>query len=273
MGTLLDDSPLLHFIRFARVRLRRVMLIFAVCWIVAFLFAQDLAVLLARPLINAWRQHQGLLGAPALHFSALIEPFWTSMTVALWAAIVIAAPIALYQVWRGVTRARAPHRQAMALPFAAATAICFAGGALFCFTVVMPVAFNFFLGYADDNLASMSSALGLHYKLGGSVALKPALFIDPYLTLTIRMLVAFGLVFELPIAIFFLASVGLVTHRGLWRFNRWATVLAFVVAAFLTPGPDVLSQILMALPLLVLYNLSIIIAWFLTRRRERAMAG
>ncbi len=161
----------------------------------------------------------------------------------------------------------------MALPFAAATALCFIGGALFCYFVVLPVAFDFFLGFADDNLAAMSNAVGVHYQIGSAVALRPALLLDPYLTLTIRLLLAFGLVFELPIAIFFMASIGLVTHRGLWRFNRWAVVLAFVVGAVLTPSPDVLSQVLMAGPLLVLYNLSIIIAWFLTRRRERAVAG
>jgi sec-independent protein translocase protein TatC len=258
---------------FARVKLRRVLLILAACWILAFLFAQELAVLLAHPLIAAWNLHRAALGAPALHFRSLVEPFWTSMSVAFWAALIVSAPIIVFQVWRGITRARAPHRQGMAMPFAVATAVCFAGGALFCYFVVMPVAFEFFLSYADDNLASMTNALGVDYRLGDAFSLRPALYIEPYVILAIRLLLAFGLVFELPIAIFFLASIGLVTHRSMWRFNRWAVVLSFVVAAFLTPGPDMLSQVLMALPLLVLYNISIVIAWLLTRRRERAMAG
>ncbi len=248
-------------------------LILGLTWIAAFLFAQELSVILAKPLIDAWNDHRDALGAPALHFRSLVEPFWTSMSVAFWFGVIFSAPVLFYQLWRGITRARAPHHQNMALPFAAATALCFAGGALFCYFVVLPVAFDFFLGYADDNLAAMSNALGVNYQLGSSVALKPALLLDPYLALTIRLLLAFGLVFELPIAIFFLASIGVVTHRGLWRFNRWAVVLAFVIGAILTPSPDVLSQVLMAGPLLVLYNLSIIIAWFLTRRRERAVAG
>lgn len=255
-----------------RRRLRRAVMVLAAAWILAFLFAQQLAVLLAQPLIEAWNRHRDSLGAPSLHFKSLVEPFWTYMSVAFWFGLIVAAPVLLHQIWLEVTRARAPHRAHLALPFAGAAAVCFAGGAAFCYLVVLPLAFNFFLGYASGNLASMTNALGVTYQLGEAVALKPALFIDPFLTLTIRLLLAFGIVFELPIAIFFLASIGVVTHRGMWRFNRWAVVLAFVVAAILTPGPDVLSQVLMALPLLVLYNLSIVIAWILTRRRERAVA-
>lgn len=241
-------------------------------WLLAFLFAQDLAMLLAQPLVSAWDQYREALGAPRLAFNSLTEPFWTYMSLAFWVGVILSAPALLYQVWVAVTRRHAPHRRRMAMPFAAAAMICFVGGALFCYLLVLPVAFDFFLGYADDNLSAMSSALGVTYQLGAPVALKPALFIEPYLSLTIRLLLAFGLVFELPIAIFFLASIGVVTHRGMWRFNRWAVVLSFVVGAILTPSPDVLSQLLMAVPLLVLYNLSIVIAWFLTRRRERAVA-
>jgi sec-independent protein translocase protein TatC len=260
---------LLHILR---RRLKSVVLILAGSWLLAFTFAQELAVLLAQPLVHAWNNHRDSLGAPSLGFNSLAEPFWNYMSLAFWVGLIVAAPALFYQLWRGVTRSRAPHRAHLALPFALATAVCFAGGALFCYFVVLPVAFNFFLGYADDNLAAMTSALGVHYQLGEAVSLKPALFMSHYLSLTVRLLLAFGLVFELPIAISFLASIGLVTHRGLWRFNRWAVVLAFVVGAILTPSPDVLSQLLMAVPLLALYNLSIIFAWLLTRRRERAVA-
>ena len=91
-----------------------------------------------------------------------------------------------------------------------------------------------------------------------------------YLDLTRDMMLAFGAVFELPLLILFLAMVGLVTHRGLWKFNRWFIVVAFIVGAILTPSPDVVSQIMMATPMIVLYNLSILLAWYVTRRRERA---
>ena len=94
-----------------------------------------------------------------------------------------------------------------------------------------------------------------------------------YLDFTRNMMLAFGAVFELPMLIFFLASVGLVTHRSLWRFNRWFIVVAFVVGAILTPSPDVVSQILMATPMIALYNASILIAFVVSRRRERQAAA
>jgi sec-independent protein translocase protein TatC len=263
--------PLVSLVTALRTRLRRTVIVMVGAWVVTFAFAQELAVLLARPLIEAWDRHRETLGdAPALHFKGLVEPFWTYMSLAFWLGLIVASPFLFHQLWRGVTRIRAPGAARHAVPFALASTACFAGGALFCYFFVMPLAFDFFLGYADKNLASMQSALGFDYDLARPLALQPALFMDPYLKLVTRILIAFGVVFELPIAIFFLSSIGMVTHRGLWRFNRWAVVLAFVVAAILTPGPDIVSQLAMAIPLIVLYNLSIGIAWIMTRRRERA---
>jgi sec-independent protein translocase protein TatC len=254
-----------------RRRLRRTVLVLVACWVITFVFAQELTGLLARPLIQAWARHREALGdSAALHFKGLIEPFWTYMSLAFWLGLIAASPFLFYQLWGAITRVRSPASRRFALPFSLASFACFAGGALFCYFVVLPLAFDFFLGYADRNLASMKSALGMHFELARPLALKPALFIDPYLKLTVRLLLAFGIVFELPIAIYFLSSVGLVTHRGLWRFERWAIVLAFVVAAVLTPGPDVISQVSMAVPLVLLYNLSIGVAYVVTRRRARA---
>lgn len=252
-----------------RVRLRLLISVVAACWIVTFVFAQELIVLLARPLIGAWENHKDNLAAPSLHFKSLVEPFWTYMTLAFWIGIFVAMPFLLYQVWNALTRVRPSQQQAHALPFALTAFALMCGGVAFCYFVVLPLAFDFFLGYADQNLAQMSTALGIDYQLGQPLALKPALYMQQYLTLTIRLLVAFGLVFELPVIIFFLASIGLVTHRGLWKFNRWAVVLAFVIAAFLTPGPDVISQVAMALPLLILYNASIGVAYLIHRRRPK----
>jgi sec-independent protein translocase protein TatC len=263
-------ASLISLLGVARHRLRRTVMVLVACWIVAFFFAQEMTGVLARPLIEAWTHHKDALGdGAALHFKGLIEPFWTYMSLAFWLGLIAASPFLFYQLWNAITRIRAPGGRRYALPFALASFGCFAGGALFCYFVVLPLAFDFFLGYADRNIASMKNALGFHYQLSQPLSLKPALFIDPYLKLTMRLLIAFGVVFELPIAIFFLSSVGLVTHRTLWRFNRWAVVLAFVIAAILTPGPDVISQVSMAIPLVLLYNLSIGIAWLVTRRRAR----
>ena len=245
---------------------------FVAALLVSFYFAEDITAVLAHPLVAAWEQHRQTLGAPSLHFSGLIEPFWTYMNLAFWIGLIITSPLILYQLWTAITRARARDRRSLALPFSMATAVFFAAGMCFGYFFVLPVAFKFFLGYADNNLADMTTALGVHVRLGAGIALHPALFLDPYLTFIIRALIAFGLVFQLPIVIYFLASIGLVTPRAMWRFNRWATVIIFIVAAVLTPGPDVVSQVLMALPLLILYNLSIAVAWLVSRRRRRDVA-
>ena len=131
---------------------------------------------------------------------------------------------------------------------------------------MLPQVFDFLLAYATTNLADISNGIA-EYQLGPPIALRPLLSMQEYLSFSRKLLLGFGLVFELPLVIFFLSLIGLVTHRGLWRFNRWWIVLSFVLAAILTP-PDVVSQCLMAVPLIVLYNLSIIIAFVVTRRRE-----
>jgi sec-independent protein translocase protein TatC len=94
-----------------------------------------------------------------------------------------------------------------------------------------------------------------------------------YLDLTRDMMLAFGAVFELPLLIYFLAMVGIVTHRGLWKFNRWFVVLAFIIGAILTPSPDAVSQCMMAVPMIALYNMSILLAWRVTVKRERKQAA
>ena len=91
-----------------------------------------------------------------------------------------------------------------------------------------------------------------------------------YFDLTKNMMLAFGGVFELPILIYFLAVTGIVTPRSLWRFNRWFIVLAFIIGAVLTPSPDVVSQVLMALPMIVLYNASILVSFLVVRKRDKA---
>jgi sec-independent protein translocase protein TatC len=134
------------------------------------------------------------------------------------------------------------------------SAVMFTGGALFCFYLALPNVYDFLLGYADPEN-------------------KPVLMMQLYLDLTRDMMLAFGAVFELPLLILFLSMVGMVTHRGLWKFNRWFVVIAFVVGAVLTPTPDVVSQVVMAGPMIVLYNLSILLAWAVTARREKADAA
>jgi sec-independent protein translocase protein TatC len=257
----------LDLVRAARRRLRLAIAVVGISWVVAFLFAERLVALLARPLVHAWsrRAAEGGLGPARLHFGSLIEPFWTYLDVAFWTALIVSSPVLLHLVWRAIAPRLAVRHRRLGVPFAVATGACFAGGVAFGFLVVLPMAYEFLLSYAAQNLAAIHDGLG-----GAPVSLRPALMVDPYLSLTVRMLLAFGAIFELPVLLAILAWLGVVDHRGLLRFGRWAIVVAFVVAAILTPGPDMVSQVMMAVPLVALYYASIAIAWAIGRQRQRA---
>jgi sec-independent protein translocase protein TatC len=173
------------------------------------------------------------------------------MSVALWAGIFIASPFIFHQIWKFVAPGLYKRERRMGIAFAFFSGIFFVAGALFCYYFVLHNLYKFLLSYANKETLAM-------------------VMLQDYLDLTRNMMLAFGAVFELPILIYFLASVGLVTHRGLWKFNRWFVVIAFIVGAILTPSPDVVSQIMMATPMIVLYNASILLAWRVTIKREKA---
>jgi sec-independent protein translocase protein TatC len=271
----LEESrmPFLEHLRELRIRLRNAVIALFIGFIIAFFFSQELFVLLARPLVAMWQQvsaHNPSLGQPVLYFNSLIEPFWVYLSVSLWGGIFIASPAIFHQLWLFVAPGLYRHERRYGVAFAGSSAVLFASGALFCYFLVLPAAYRFFLSYSTHNLSDLQRGLGVEYSIADAIALQPLLGMDAYLSFVKKLLLGFGLVFELPLLILFLSMAGAVTHRGLWRFNRWFIVLAFVVAAVLTPGPDVISQILMALPMIALYNGSILLAYMVGRRREAA---
>jgi sec-independent protein translocase protein TatC len=152
-----------------------------------------------------------------------------------------------FQAWRFVSPGLYESEKRLAVPFAIVASLFFGLGAAFCYVLVFPVGFRFFL------------------EEYGSIGVAPQIRIAEYLSFASRMLLAFGVTFELPVVTFFLARIGVVTHHTLIGTARYAIVAIFAVAAVLTPGPDVASQLLMAGPLLVLYVLSIGVAWVVAR--------
>lgn len=273
----LDESatmPLAEHLRDLRLRLRNSIIALLGGFAVAYGFKHELALLMLRPYQRVWTQMQGkseAFGEPSMYFTSMVEPFWAFFTLSLWAGVFIACPLIFHQIWKFIAPGLYEHERHYGLGFVLASVVCFLGGAVFCYLLVLEPVYEFLLGFATSNLQDMA-------ELGGAAAeatplgLKPILTIQEYMGLARRMILAFGLIFELPLLIFFLSLVGVVTHRELWRFNRWWIVLSFVVGAILTP-PDIFSQILMAGPLVVLYNISIVIAWLVTRRRERRLAA
>ena len=246
----LEDGrmPFLKHLAELRDRVRNAALFFCAAFVVCWYFADRIYAWLREPLFHVWDVKK--LGVPHMVFGHITEPFWVEMSIGLWAGIFVSSPFIFYQLWRFVAPGLYKRERRTTIAFAVFSAIFFCAGAAFCYYFVLENLYGYLLGYADKDLT-------------------PLLQMQEYLDLTRDMMLAFGAVFELPLLIYFLALVGLVTHRGLWKFNRWFIVIAFIVGAILTPSPDVVSQIMMATPMVVLYNLSILLAWRVTIKRER----
>lgn len=188
-------------------------------------------------------------GGGRMIFTALHEGFFTQVKVGFFTAICISFPIISIQIWKFIAPALYKNERRAFLPFLLATPILFALGAAMVYYVVTPLAWNFFIGF---EMAASDGAL--------AIEIEPR--ISEYLSLIMRLIFAFGLAFELPVVLLLLARAGLVTPEGLADKRKVAIVVAFVIAAILTP-PDVISQLLLALPIILLYELSIIGARFM----------
>jgi len=239
--------PLTAHLEELRWRLVRALLALGVGFAVCYYFAEPIFLFLIRPLAALRPTETLIIG------TGVTEAFFTKLKVSFIAALFAASPVIFFQGWRFVAPGLYESEKRLAFPFAIAASFFFVLGAGFCYGVVFPVGFRFFL----EEYASISVA--------------PQIRISEYLTFASRMLLAFGVTFELPVVTFFLARLGVLTHRTLLGMGRYAIVVIFIVAAVLTPGPDVASQLLMAAPLLVLYGLSIVVAWLVARRAPAAV--
>ena len=236
--------PLTAHLEELRWRLVRALGALGVAFGVCYAYAEDLFRFLIRPLASLKPDQMLVIG------TGVTEAFFTKLKVSLIAALFVASPIIFYQMWRFVAPGLYDNERRLALPFALAASVFFIVGAGFCYLLVFPVGFRFFLEQYS------------------SIEVAPQIRISEYLSFASRMLLAFGITFELPVVTFFLARLGVVTHRTLIGWSRYAILVIFVVAAILTPGPDVASQLLMAGPLLILYILSIGVAYVVARPAE-----
>lgn len=167
--------------------------------------------------------------------------------------ILLACPVILWQLWRFIAPGLYRHEKRVLVPFTFLATACFFAGAAFCYYVVFPPAFRFLAGYATEQLQVL-----------------PA--VKEYFSLALRLLIAFGCVFELPLFMVLLAKMGVVTPTQLAGQRKYAVLVAFVVAAIVTPTPDVVNQCLMAVPLMVLYEVGILAARLAGRKRFRDFA-
>jgi sec-independent protein translocase protein TatC len=162
----------------------------------------------------------------------------------------LACPVIFSQIWRFVAPGLFKHEKKVLIPFTFLSTCCFIGGAAFGYLVVFPPAFRFLVGYSNEYLTSLPS-------------------VSEYFSLATRLLLAFGAIFEMPILMVFLAKIGLVSVAFLNRNRKYAVLINFIIAAILTPTPDIVNQMMMGIPLLILYEISVLAVWLFGRKGFR----
>jgi sec-independent protein translocase protein TatC len=183
-------------------------------------------------------------------FTGPVEAFWTRLKLTFFMGLFAAMPVVLFQVWSFIQRGLMPKEKSAVGIITVISFLLFAAGASFCYFLIIPVGVKFLLAYGSDVMIPMIS-------------------ISRYLSFVFGMVFSFGIVFELPLIIGFLTKLGIVQSVTLRKQRRFAIVIIFIAAAALTPGPDVFSQVMMAIPLLVLYEAGIIVARIIEKRRKQ----
>jgi sec-independent protein translocase protein TatC len=255
----IDDKPMPLIDHLIELRQRLMLAIggFVVSFVVCYIFSAQIYGFLAAPLADILQQQTGQ--ERRMIFTALYEAFFTYLKVAMWGALMISFPWWATQLWLFIAPGLYRSEKRAVMPFLIATPFFFAAGAAFCYYLVIPAAWHFFLTFE-----SPTGAGGLPIQLEAKVG--------EYLSLVMRLIFAFGFAFLMPVGLVLLARVGIITPEGMASKRRYAIVGMFVLAAVITP-PDVISQVGLALPLIMLYEGSIIAAKIFRKRAEAAAAA
>lgn len=239
-----DDVPMsiLGHLNELRRRLFRIVIIVVLGFVAFYGVSEPLYAFLSAPLQACMPEGSKLI------YTSPQGAFFTYMKVALVASLFGTSPFSFYQLWAFIAPGLYREEKRAVLPLAFFSSIFFLAGAAFCFFLVFPIAFQFFMGFATDTIVPMIS-------------------VEEYLSFALKLLLAFGLVFEMPLFAYFLSRFGILTPDFMRRSRRYAILVIFIVAAILTP-PDVFSQCLMAIPMLLLYEVSIYVSAMAYRKKE-----
>ncbi|OMH40670.1 twin-arginine translocase subunit TatC [Desulfurobacterium indicum] len=227
-----EEAPVTYHLEELRTRLFKsivsIFIGFFICWP----FRKDILLFLERPLPDYLKGKLVFFSPP--------EAFFTALKICFFGGMIIAMPFILYQVWKFIEPALYPHEKKFVVPFLFFSFLFFSIGVCFAYFIMIPFALRFLLGFMGNLLV-------------------PQIGIGNYISFVIQLTLAFGFVFLLPVVVGLLAKLGVINYKLLEKNRKFAILIIFIVAAILTP-PDVVSQIMMAVPLLFLYELSIIVA-------------
>jgi sec-independent protein translocase protein TatC len=228
--------------------LRKVIIIsliaIAVASVISFAFIEQIVAIIIKPLAA-----QGIKPV----YTAITEGIFTYFKIALITGTVFAMPVLIWQIWRFIVPALYPHEKKYLYKLVPISIMLFVGGVVFAYFTVFPIAVFVLIKLTTE--------------------FEPMLTISKYLSFTLSFLIPFGLVFEFPLVIYFLSSIGVVTPAWLSRNRKYAIVITFILAAVLTPGPDPLSQMIMAAPMIVLYEAGVLVARVVTKRKKAAISN
>ncbi len=237
-----ERRPFLEHLEELRQRLIRCLIAVGGAFVICWFFSKDLFQFLSVPLIKSLPKNSTMI------FTSPAEAFVVYIKLSFYCALFFSSPYILYQAWMFVAPGLYAHEKRYVFPFMITAIGLFITGMAFAYFVVFPFGLKFLMSFSTEFI-------------------KPMVKLQDYLSFTLTLLLAFGAVFELPVFVFFLTKMGVINHQTLSRNRRFAILIIFLVAAILTP-PDVLTQLLMAGPLLALYEVSIILAKMAERKPE-----
>lgn len=238
-----EKQPFLAHLSELRNRLLVTVVAFGVALVFTYSFKEQIFAILMRPFIAVMPKGSSFI------FISVTEAFMAYFKLSLVTAVFVASPVILYELWMFVSPGLYEKEKRYVFPFITFGSALFVAGILFCYFLVMPFLFRFFVGFGSDFVLPMPS-------------------LKEYIGLAIRLLIMFGVMFEIPLLVYYLAKIGVIKYDTLARKRRYAILGIFVVSAVITP-PDVASQMLVVVPLYGLYEVSVVIARVFGKKEEK----